>query len=105
MTSIHFAVDGVDQTSAFSITNNANGGEAKATLSLAPGSHSLFVAGDYYFAGTIRATQTSNFTFFGPFFSLSASPNPLKITPGSSGTLTVSVNRGGGFSGSVGCYL
>jgi hypothetical protein len=101
MSSIHFAVDGADQTSAFSITNNPNGGEAKATLALAPGSHSLSVAGDYYFAGTIHTTQTSNFTVIGPFFSLSPSPNPLKIAPGSNGVLTISVNRGGGFNGSV----
>lgn len=101
MSSIHFTVDGADQTSAFSITNLSNGGSATASLPLSLGSHSLVVSGDYYFAGTIHTSASSAFTVIGPFFTLSPSPNPLTLAPGAAGTLTMSVNRGGGFSGPV----
>ena len=101
MSSIHFTVDSVDQTSAFAITNLSNGGSATASLPLSLGSHTLVVAGDYYFAGTIHTSASSTFTVIGPFFTLSPSPNPLTLAPGATGTLTIGVNKGGGFNGPV----
>jgi hypothetical protein len=60
MNSIHFAVDGSDQTSAFTI-DYANQ-KATASISLPPAPHTLVVNGDYYFAGTLHANASSTFT-------------------------------------------
>jgi hypothetical protein len=58
--SVHFTIDGVDQTSAFTI-DYANQ-KATASISLPPTPHTLVVTGDYYFAGTLHATASSMFT-------------------------------------------
>ena len=60
MNSIHFTIDGVDQTSAFTI-DYANM-RATASIPLPPTPHTLVVTGDYYFAGTLHASASSNFT-------------------------------------------
>src|SRR5258706_1449279 len=63
---------------------------------------------EYYYDGSSILPQCANtldsvsvssqFTVVGPFFTLSPSPNPFKLTRGGSGTLTVGVTRGGGFT-------
>lgn len=117
-TSLRFIVDGVDKTSSFAINNGATptcslpssysgttAGTATASLQLNAGNHSLVAAGDYYFAGTIHTSDTSNFSVVTPSFSLAPSPNPLQLAPGAQGTLTVNVTSGGGFNGTISATL
>jgi hypothetical protein len=66
MASIHFTVDGTDQTGAFTVTNTSTGGEAKSTLALQPGQHTVGASGDYQFIYAQHASATSTFTVTGP---------------------------------------
>jgi VCBS repeat-containing protein len=78
MTAIHFTVDGADQTGAFTITNTATGGEAKSTLALQPGQHTVGASGTYKFIYTQNATALSTFKVSGPVV---PTPTISSLTP------------------------
>ena len=78
MTAIHFTVDGADKTSAFTITNTPTGGEAKSTLALQPGQHTVGATGNYQFIYAQTATALSTFTVSGPVV---PTPTISSLTP------------------------
>ena len=78
MTAIHFTVDGVDKTGAFTISNTATGGEAKTTLALQPGQHTVGATGNYQFIYAQTATALSTFTVSGPVV---PTPTISSLTP------------------------
>ncbi len=78
MTAIHFTVDGADKTSVFTITSTPTGGEAKSTLALQPGQHTVGATGNYQFIYAQTATALSTFTVSGPVV---PTPTISSLTP------------------------
>jgi hypothetical protein len=87
---------------------------ADGTLTMAPGSHSITVYAALTDGASIKTySATSTFTVAagapsppppaggGPSLSLSLQPTSVGVERGKSGTVTVNVTRGGGFSGNV----
>jgi hypothetical protein len=60
MSSLHFMIDGIDQTSAFTINYGTQ--TATATINLAPTQHSLVVTGTAFFITSWNVSATSTFT-------------------------------------------
>jgi hypothetical protein len=92
-------MDGTNALGTGSLTASAQA--TYSTSSLSTGSHSITAVygGDANFAGSTSAalTQTVN----GPSFSVSFSPTSVSVSPGQSGTTTITVTPQNGFNQTV----
>ena len=93
----------LDGTTTLGTGTLAKGSAGYSTSSLAAGTHSLTAVygGDPNFSGSTSSAVTVTVQAVPASFTVSASPASLSITPGQSGTATLSVTPAGGFAQAV----